>query len=471
MFTQRCTLKREVLKINKEWFEKNKKWLAVVLIPVLLVIFTGLWGYNEYLARQQLEIHVGNNYQRAFYELVNDVEDIQVMLGKALVSVSPRQNIIGLTNIWNRALNAQQQLTNLPLSTAVVHRTAIFLAQAGDYAYVMARKNAEGRMLTDDNRQQLEELRQQAIELSSALNELENQSLNGDINWKQIVRSAGQEIQHTEPAIFQDGFDSVQQDLNKYPTLIYDGPFSDHVTRADPRGLVGDEINRSQAEEKAKEAIDIGDPETLETIATRGTEGRIEAYNFTISSGETEYFVDISKKGGHVINLISDRKVTERQIGLEEAAQKARKYVAAIGYPNMVPTYSEIQNNTAFVSLAYKPENVIYYSDLITVQVALDNSQIISVEAINYLNSHRERDLEEPELTPEEVANMVGLRLDEITDINLALIPQENLDEVLTYEVKGSIGDQIFLVYVNVKTGVEEEILQLFEVEEGTFTI
>ncbi|MFW5985686.1 MAG: germination protein YpeB [Halanaerobiaceae bacterium] len=450
----------------------NKKWFLGILTGILLVTLTGIWGYNQYQEKQRVEHYLGNRYRQAFYEMVEYIEDIQILLGKSLVSVSPRHNIISLTNIWSKALNAQEQLTNLPLSTSEIHRTASYLSQTGDYAHTIARKNAEGKAITKKEREQLAKLRKQAVELNKKLHELGNDVLEERMEWRQIVEGTRKQAQDIEKGKFRDSMEKVEQELNKEPTLVYDGPFSDHVSGIKPRGLKGDEISSSEAEKKAREVIDIEEGKQLTTIDSGSTKGRIEAYNFNIERKEgDEYSVDISKKGGHLINIIGSRERGQKEYDLQEAKEKAKKYLAAAGYPKMKATYGEVEDDTAFISFAYQNDDVIFYPDLINVRLALDKNQVISVDALKYLTFHQERELEEPEITEDEAKNMAEDRLDEIEDVKLAVIPDESLKEILTYEIKGSVAGEEYLIYINARTGIEEEILQLIRTEKGSFTI
>lgn len=439
---------------------------------MLLLILTGVWGYNQYQEKQRVEHYLGNRFRQAYFKMVENVEDIEVLLGKAMVSVSPRHNIISLTNIWQKAMDAQEQLTNLPLSVDEIHRTARYLSQTGDYAHTIARKNAEGRVMTEEEREQLAELRLQAEELNRVLHELELEVLEGNVSWHQIVKGTRERAGDVAEGKFRDGLVGIQQDLNQYPTLIYNGPFSDHVARIEPRGITGEEISISEAEEKVEEILDIYNGDNLEIVDSGSTDGRIEAYNFNVNlSTEDQYSIDISKKGGQLVNMIGSRPVDTSQYDLEEARDKAQKYLAAVGYAGMEATYGEKEDNTAYLSFVYEDDDILYYPDMIKVRIALDNNQVTSLEAQNYLSFHRERELEEPVIEEEEVESMVSERLTEIEDIRLALIPQDSLEEVLCYQVRGSFGEEEYLVYINAINGNEEEILRLVTTSEGTFTI
>ena len=58
----------------------------------------------------------------------------------------------------------------------------------------------------------------------------------------------------------------------------------------------------------------------------------------------------------------------------------------------------------------------------------------------------------------------------EITDYHIVLIPTEDLKEQLCYEFVGTNREQTFVVQINAQTGVEEDILQIIDAENGTFT-
>ncbi len=437
-----------------------------------MLIVIGFWGYGQYQEKQRVETLLGNKFQQSFYEMVDNVEQIQVLLGKTLVSSSPGQNILNLSDVWKNSLNAQTELNKLPISEKLLMRTAKFLSQTGDYAHVLARKNAEGRVLSEKNREHLAELREQAAKLSVSLHELENRVLDGKVNWTEIVRGTGHQIAQEKPKTITEDFTDIKEKMTKYPTLIYDGPFSDHIVEMKPRALKGKNITEKEANKKARESIDVANKKELKTEDIRNVEAKIPAYNFQLSTADDRnYSVDISKKGGYLINMIFSREVANMKLDIKEAAEKAKEYLAVKGYPNMHPTYAEIKDNIAYISCAYKSDDIIFYPDIIDIQVALDNGQVMAVEALSYLTSHHERDLDKPEISKKEVKDLLADRFKSIGSIKLAVIPTGALKEILTYEVRGEINDEVYLIYINAKTGEEEEILRLIKSETGTFTI
>lgn len=111
------------------------------------------------------------------------------------------------------------------------------------------------------------------------------------------------------------------------------------------------------------------------------------------------------------------------------------------------------------------------YPDLIKVKIALDDGDILGMEATGYLNNHTQRSNLVPIITVDEAKTNLNKNL-EILSEGLAVIPVENTEEeVFCYEFKGKIEDKEFLVYINAETGEEEEILVILETEGGTLTI
>lgn len=432
----------------------------------------GYWGYDQYQGRQQLEVYLGNKYQRAFYEMVENVEQIQVLLGKTMVSSSPGQNVLNLTKIWRCADLAQSDLNQMPLSESTLYDTAKFLNQAGDYAHVMAQKNVKGAVLNQKNREELQNLRKYSIQLSDSLYKLEGKIFQGKVDWNELIRRTGDELGKEENNFLAENINNLEEEMTKYPTLIYDGPFSDHIRNIEPRGLKGGNIGKEQARKKASGLIKTITGNNGEIEDVRNIKGRIPGYTVDLKSADgNSYSIDISQKGGMPVNIICSRSSNSANFGQKEVSKKGTDFLDKIGYPGMVPTFAEIKDNIAYISYAYQDDDILLYPDIIDLQVALDDGRILGLDALAYLVSHRKRELAKPFIAANEAKEMVSGRLDKIETVQLALIPQSGLKEILTYEVRGTLAGDTYLVYINALTGDEEEILQLVSNKSGTFSI
>jgi spore germination protein len=452
----------------------RRYWLTGLLTIALIV--TGAWGYNQYQINRQNRIMLENEHQRSFYNLVENVENLSVLTSKSIVSGSPRQNIRLLSDIWWQANFAQDNLGQLPLSHVTLTRTQRFLTQLGDYAYTMAKNNADGRPMSSEQLKTLEELHNQTSQLSKDLIELQKQVAENGINWQEVRKKSKEKLDRESTNYLETNFTKINEQINQYPTLIYDGPFSDHLITKNPKGITGDPITWDDAKRIAREFVDIREGVDY-LVAENGKSTQnayIPVYSVRISPrvpsmGEVIY-VDVSQQGGHVTMVMNSRSVGNAKIGLEEALKKAETFLSKTEFKSMVPTYSLRQENTLIVSFAYKEKDVIIYPDLLKVSVAMDNGQIIGFESTGYLMQHEERNLAEPKLTLEEAEQKLNPNL-EVVSRRLTVIPLPTGKEALCYEFKSRYKEDNFLVYINAMDGTEEQILQLLHTPGGTWTM
>ena len=91
------------------------------------------------------------------------------------------------------------------------------------------------------------------------------------------------------------------------------------------------------------------------------------------------------------------------------------------------------------------------------------------METSGYLNNHEIRNIPTPQITMEQAKEKLNKNL-EITSSGLAIIPTEWNSEIFCYEFKGKVYDTDFLVYINAKTGEEENILVIIDTPNGVLT-
>ena len=165
-----------------------------------------------------------------------------------------------------------------------------------------------------------------------------------------------------------------------------------------------------------------------------------------------------------------NRDVTTEILSQEEAEASANKFLEEKGFTNMKKTYFIKNSGIITINYAYQQNDVTVYPDLIKVKVALDDGEILGIETTGYLNSHTERTLAEIKVTKEEAREKINKNL-VIESEGLAIIPTEYQTEIMCWEFKGKVDDREFLVYINVETGKEEDILVVLNTGEGTLTM
>ena len=441
--------------------QKNKVWIALTAI---LVIIIGILGYNLYNKNKQYQIVKENDYNMAFYEVVDYVQNVKSYLAKAMVSKSAEHGAEILTHVWKEANLAQSYVGMLPIESQELENTAKFLNQVSEYSYSLSRKNIDGENLSDEDIQKVNELYNYSNDLSNTLNEISLELNNGTLNWNDLMKNTeGAEIAEVS------SFNVVEENFHEYTGLIYDGAFSEHITSSEKKGLTGEDVDEETAKKKAEEFI--GGENIKETKNNGYVEnGDIPVYRFEIETNDEKTIgISISKKGGHVVYLNYNREVTEEKISPEEAIEKGKEYLAQKGFNNMQQTYYLKEEGFITVNYAYTQNDVIMYPDLIKVKIALDNAEVIGLETTGYLNCHYERQIPSDKISIEQARESLSNKV-QITSEKLAIIPTEWNTEVFCYEFKGKIEDIDFIAYINAQTGKEEDILIITNTSNGTLT-
>lgn len=452
--------------------EKLKKFELkhiLVLLTVFIAIILGLVVYmrnRENVYARATE----NNYNQAFYELVGYVQNVENYLAKSMISTTPEHGAETLTHVWREANLAQAYLAQLPLNNNELSNTSKFLNQVSDYSYSLSRKNIYNEALTREELDNLKTLHDYSVELENTLNQLSNEMFEGKLTWSELTKEENINLAQQVSNISQDSFGSVEENFHEYAGLIYDGAFSEHITSIEKKGLTGDDID----EEKAKQiASNFVGNDKIQEITSNGfsENANIPAYDFYIKTKDNrDIVISISKKGGHVIFMNSNRNVETEVITMDVANEKGKEFLNMHGFADMKETYYLKEGGIVTINYAYYQNDVTVYPDLIKLKVALDNGEILGIETTGYLNSHAERVLNAPKISKEKAKENLNEKL-EIKSEGLAIIPTEWKTELLCWEFKGKVDNTDFLVYINAETGREEDILIIVNTPNGTLTM
>lgn len=446
---------------------KDRHMLSIIVVLISILIIMGLYIYKKQRDYRQAS---ENSYNMAFFELVDYVQNVNTYLAKSLISSSAEQGAETLTNVWREANLAGAYLAQIPISSNELENTAKFLNQVSEYSYSLSRKNIKGEKLSDEDMKNLEELRKYSNELENTLNQLSADLNDGRIKWGELTKKGNAVFATQVSNISKDSFGNMEENFHEYSGLIYDGAFSEHITSAEKKGLTGENINENEAENIAKKFIG---EDKIDEITSNGKNenGNIISYDFNAKLKDDDRIVSISvsEKGGHIVYMNSNREVNAEIISQEEANKLGKKFLDEHGFKDMKETYYLKQNGIVTINYAYLQDEVTVYSDLIKLKVALDNGEVLGIETTGYLNSHEKRNIGNIKISKEEAEKNLNKKL-EIKSANLAIIPTEWKTEILCWEFKGTIDGMDFLVYVNAKTGKEEDILLIINTSNGTLT-
>lgn len=405
------------------------RFISFSTAAVLLLAGTAT---QQYLMASDYRMQLENTYVRSLGELSTYLTNISSDLDKGKYVGTPGQLSLLSARLWRESSGAKSALSTLPVSELHLDGTYKFLSQAGDYAMSLSKKVSSGGSLTDEERQNAEALRQYAGKLRDYVSVMEEKIRGGQISVEalrasQYHESAGSETEGTKVSGVAAGFKDVEQTMTGYPTLIYDGPFSDHLLSQKPRltrylpVVAPEDAQRAAAQAAGVNASEL----------TRGDDENSNMPSYTFTAGGIS--VGVTKAGGLATYMINSRDIGSERLARDMLLRRGAQYLEVLGIKNMRATYYETQDGICTINFASSDGDVILYTDLIKVGVALDDGAIVFYDARGYISNHQTRELPAPQITAEQAAQSLSPLL-AVDSVRLALIPTSGKNEVLTYE-------------------------------------
>ena len=404
-------------------------------------------------------------YLRNVDQLATSTDNIKNTLSKGIYCGTPEQLAIISSKLWNDASNAKQALASLPLKGTQTDNINRFLSQVGNYSVSVSKKATDGEVLTLDEYVKLAQLYDYSEVLSKQMWDLEKKAQSGLITFEE-TKSLLSDEKTAQPPNITEGFKSFEDGIDKYPTLIYDGPFSDHILDREPEMLKNIKtVDLSQALKTASEFTGV----LSDKLKNRNDEaGKMPSYCF--DDGKNTY-IAVTKAGGYVSYMMKTRRVDTSKITINDALSTGTAFLLNKGYENIVTTYYETVDNICTINFAYLDGDVTVYTDLIKISVAMDNGEILTFDGRGYIVNHHNRTMPDSIISAQQAQKSLSPLLT-VEKTKLAIIPTSGENEVLTYEfLCSSRKGQKVLVYVNAKTNAEEQILILFESPESVLTM
>ena len=443
---------------------QDRRMFSIVTVTICALLAISIFLYKQNLHYMQ---YIENANRRAFSELTESVRNIDIQLSKAILTTEPHSLNKLANSIAANASFAKSSLGQLPLSDTNLDNTQKYLAQVGDFTIALAAKSQNDESLSDEESNLLLELLTYADHLTESLSNLEEEYL-GKATFFGKAMKLGKEAQAKGENSDQNQFTLLEGNFQNYPSLIYDGPFSDHLTDLESEFLKGKpEVTKEEAERNAREFIGT---DRIKEISYSGEAENTIPLTYSFSgklNDNTTFSIDITKAGGEVLWYLNDKYIENAEISVDDGHNKAVEFLKNSGKSNMESSYFEVNNNILTANLSPVENETTLYPDLIKVMVSLKDGEIVGYEAKGYIMSHYDRTI--PEFADVDIKRHLNKNL-EYESITKALIPRDNGGEVFAYQVRGKLNKRDYLVYLNANTGATEKILLILENENGILT-
>ncbi|MBA4543119.1 MULTISPECIES: germination protein YpeB [Thermoactinomyces] len=433
--------------------------VAAILFPITLIAFVAVaaWGYQEHQDKNSILIKAENTYQRAFHDLNNHMDKLQGELGKSLALNTQKQVSNSMTNVWRLAYDAQSDIGQLPLTLMPFDQAEKFLSRVGRFAYSVGIRDLNKHPLNDKEWKTLHTLYNQSKQVRDDLATVQEKVLDKNLRWMDVELAVATEDKKMDNTII-DGFKLVNQKVKEFPEVDW-GPSVSNMEaheRQRAKNISGAKITPQQAKQIVARAF--GKHSTKGISVTLNKNGDYESYSvFYRGAKNTDVHTELTAKGGHMVWMIYDRPVKRQNLSMEQALRHAQNFLNRIGYVHMVPISHDETGNIVSFNFVHRENGVYIYPETLVVKVALDNGEIMGLQAEQYVFNKIKRPEIKPKLTKAEAKKKLNSHL-KVRKSNLALIYNDKGQEVLCYEFLGQIDQIQYRIFINALDGSEEMV-------------
>lgn len=433
----------------------NKILIAILVFMTLLV--AGL-SVVLYLNNKTMTTHASDLesvYQRSFYELVDNVNSIEVEMSKLLVTNDSISQQKSLNTLKQQTADAQNNLSMLPLKSNIVSTTTKFVNQLNGYCTSLL--NYNNAKLTDSDYETIQKAYDCVAMIKYELNNISHK-LNQGYNILDNLDGK------TDIDSFGKNFEQINNDSIEYPSMIYDGPFSESVLNQEIKGLDKTQCTSDQAKQFILDKV-FNNVSKIQYLGE--TNGKFKTYDFKVTHSDKKVsFVQVTKQGKFLLTVSAPASSQSSMLDKQDCIQKAIDFSNKIGISNMSCVWSAMSKGVAYVNLAPIINNAIIYPDLIKAKVDMNSGKIIGWEASSYAYNHTDRSIKQPTLSQTQAQDLASSRL-KIQSTKLCVIPLEYTGETLAYEIMGEYNNFTYYVYIDAITGEQIRVMRVIQTEDG----
>lgn len=436
--------------------------IRLILYTVTVIAVLGIFAIMQTVKVSKYEREILVTNQMALVSLDENLNNISTNLEKTMYSSTPTMLSKLAAELWRESSGAKNSLAMLPSSDTALSNTYKFLSQVGEFVMALGRKSASGEPLSDEEREQLADLYEYCTSLNEQVSQMCYELENGTFSFTEYDSTLLEKDSNL--VSISSSFDDVEQSLSDLPSLIYDGPFSDHIEQGTPALLDG--LNEITKEDALKVAEKICENEKSTLEYSYEENGDIPCYVFRSENCT----IAITKSGGIPLYMINSKFAGEIEIKQTEAVKNAKKFLNKIGFENLKESYYFTDDGICTINFASDDMGIVIYPDLIKVSVSLETGEVLSFDATGYVYNHHERNSFTPTLTEAEAVAKINSTL-EVIDTQLCIIPTDWKTEQYCYEIHCKTDEgQELLVYIDCTTGEEDNILILLYSDGGVLT-
>lgn len=451
----------------------HKRFWSGVLAAAFLISLG--WGINEYRLAGDYRLVAENNNRRAFNDFASHLDQLETDMAKGAVASNPNQKILYLSQVSNKSEVALKDFAQLPAEEVGLSHVGQFLTQSGDYARTLANKVASGGTVSADEDKMLRDMHERLIPVNQQVQDLLTRMDTENLVWTDPKPTLRQRLGFGGPQIAEaaadgseapsksvrSGLEQLDASLQKLPPFSYTGEFS---TRSvpEPLGLPAGNVAKEQAQTKAQDFLSKAGYSGVTPEFAGESQGALGGYIWKVKDA----YLEVSRRGGVVTFYRDQRSIEPRTLDIDDAKRKAQAALQALGW-KLVITSSEDFGSYVQLDAVAEKDGIRIYPDKVRLMVALDNGQLIGLDATPYYAFHHDRKFP-AKISLDQAVRKLRPNY-QVAETRLAVIPKVGNQEVFCYEFRGRYQGEDYLLYLNAKTGAEEKIQRIITTPRGEF--
>ena len=453
--------------------------IGVILLGALIYL-----GYTRYLNLRYTESELNNRYENAFQNMNTHLDSLERELGMVLLSTTDDNLSTNLSKTWRSAYSAHESIGEIPLGSNTLDNTKSMLDKIIWYSEHLDDDIEEKDGLTEEEIEMVSQLKTKVGRINEEIEEIDNQMKRERFSWhdKKRIELDLEEEDFEGTALLgmvnldnsldiinvREQFQNIGIEIEEF--LLQDSDLWAEANLAQDN----QQTSEDEALERATEFIEKYNDEEYqyeifeadETIVEgEAVENEMPAYAVeavNINDRRERIYVDISLGEGEILNYLKHRDIGERQIDNETAIEDIEEMLLDAGYDDLVMIDKEEYGEQLIITLAPEIEDVKIKSNLVNVEVALDNGEVLALEGNNYFLHQEDRKIEEytASLDINEAREYVNELL-KIEDESKVLIKNADQEMILCYEFIGSLENDennSYIIRIDANTGEEKEI-------------
>ncbi|SPF56396.1 conserved exported hypothetical protein [Candidatus Desulfosporosinus infrequens] len=450
----------------------RKLWFGILAAAFLISLG---WGFNEYRLAGNYRLAAENNNHRALTDFASHLDQMETDMVKGDVASNPTQKILYLSQVSSKSEAALQDFAQIPADQAGLSYVGAFITQSGDFARTLTQKIAGGETISAEEEKTLRDMHERLVPVNQKVQTIMTKMDTENLAWTDPAPSIWQRLGFGGPKIakatadgseapsksVRSGLDQLEASLQKLPPFSYTGQYATRVV-SKPLGLPSGNVTQNQAQGVARDFLDKVGYRNIMPEFSGESQGPLGGYMWKYKEANLE----VTRQGG-VITLYRDQRTIEpRTLTIEEASKKAKVALQALGW-QLTLTSNEDFGSYVQIDAVVEKDGVRIYPDKVRLMIALDNGQLIGLDATPYYAFHHSRTFP-TKLTLDQAERK--LRPDyKVLESRLAVIAKSGNQEVYCYEFRGRYQGEEYLLYLNAATGAEEKIQRIIKTPRGEF--